>query len=208
MNYSDTLAIYLEEPISVLRLDPNAVLPVRANPNDSGCDLTPIGIFKQLRDDTWLLNTGLAMKPPRGTYIDLVGRSSISKTPVLISNAVGVMDTTYRGDYLIAVTLKNSNDIATFDPQELVNGKPLAQLVLRPLIIAPIKEVGELDETVRGDGGFGSTDKALASSEPKSLMSSLTETAGEAVEAVGDAASSVGDVLSDVAEGVCGVIAD
>jgi dUTP pyrophosphatase len=209
MNITNDRAIYLDDTIDVLRLDKESILPVRAAPEESGADITPISLFKQLRPDTWLLGTGLAIKPPKGTYIDMVGRSSISKTPVFISNAVGVMDTTFRGEFLIAVTLKNSNDIATFDPKELINGLPLAQIVLRPLLIAKIREVTVLDETARGTGGFGSTDKVAPTVK---AQTSVVHTIGEAVS---DAADMVGDTLGEavkgmgeVASGICEAIVD
>ncbi|MCP4528652.1 MAG: hypothetical protein GY833_22460 [Aestuariibacter sp.] len=142
-------------------LHPDAVVPARAHPTDVGLNLTPISVYKQLRNDTWLLGTGVAIKPPVGFYYDLAGRSSISKTELMVANACGYIDETYRGDLLIAVTPKVGVDLKTFNPEMLL-GNAIAQLVLRPLIITkdPVV-VDELDETVRGDGGFGSTDELL-----------------------------------------------
>lgn len=146
--------------VQVLRDD--AVIPVRAHPTDVGLNITPVHVFKQVRNDTWLLGTGIAIKPPAGFYYDLAGRSSISKTEVMVANACGYIDESYRGDLLIAVTPKVGVDLETFDPTSLL-GVAIAQLVLRPLIITqdPVI-VDSLDETARGDGSFGSTNDLLA----------------------------------------------
>lgn len=142
-------------------LHKDAVVPVRAHPTDVGLNVTPIEIYKQVRVDTWLLNTHVAIKPPAGFYYDLAGRSSISKTEVMVANACGYIDESYTGGLLIAVTPKIGVNLEEFDPETLL-GEPLAQLVLRPLIITqkPVV-VDSLDETERGDGGFGSTDEML-----------------------------------------------
>lgn len=150
--------IKVHEPLLVQVLEFGAVVPTRAHESDTGLDVTPIALRKQLRNDTWLLGTGLAVKPPTGLYIDMVGRSSISKTDVMISNAFGVIDEQYRGELMIAVTLKPGTDPSTFDPTALITGKPLAQLVLRPLLVADVQVTDELDATERGAGGFGHTD--------------------------------------------------
>ncbi|MDK1290086.1 dUTP diphosphatase [Pseudoalteromonas umbrosa] len=143
-------------------LNDHAVLPERAHPTDTGLDVTPIRVVKQLRADTWLLGCGFAVAPPMGFYFDLVARSSISKTPVMLANAVGIIDESYRGEVMLAVTLKVAEDLATFEPSKLL-GKPLAQLVLRPLIVTPAMQIVEsLAQTQRGEGGFGSTDPSAS----------------------------------------------
>lgn len=147
------------QPLSVKLLDVDAaVIPFRAHASDTGLDITPIAVRKQLRADTWLLGTGIAVKPPLGFYIDMVGRSSISKTDVTLANSVGIIDEQYRGELMMAVTVKAGVDLTTFDPQSLITGKPLGQLILRPLIVSEVLIVDELDETERGEGGFGHTD--------------------------------------------------
>jgi len=151
-----------EDPLLIKVVDEAACIPSRAHPSDSGLDLTPIAVRKQLRSDTWLLGTGIAVKPPLGYYVDMVGRSSISKTDVFVSNAYGVIDEQYRGELMIAVTVKPGTDLASFDIESLVNGKPLVQMILRPLIVSEVAVVDELDVTERGDGGFGHTDEKRA----------------------------------------------
>ena len=88
----------------------------------------------------------------------MVGRSSISKTDIFVANAFGVIDEPYRGELMIAVTPKAGVDLESFDPESLITGKPLVQMVLRPLVVSDVAVVGSLDATERGAGGFGSTD--------------------------------------------------
>lgn len=178
MNTDTPTMIHLDQPISVQVLDERAVIPRRVYPDDVGVNITPIGVFKQLRNDTWLLNTGLAISPPKGTYLDLVGRSSVSKTPVHIANAFGVMEPKYRGDFLIAVTPKVGVDLETFDPESLITGLPIAQIVLRPFLTADVEVVDKLDETERGDGGFGSTDEKLKQDAQASALARKADASG------------------------------
>jgi dUTP pyrophosphatase len=152
----------VNEDIQVMRLPefPNAVIPTRAHADDSGFDITPIRVIEemQVRSDTFYLGTGLVIRPPTGFYLDMGGRSSISKTPVHLANAVGFMEHSYRGEWILAVTVKAGVDLDNFDPQELITGKAMVQGVLRPLIIAGIRTVTAMDKTERGAGGFGHTD--------------------------------------------------
>lgn len=146
------------EPLSVQLLEASAVVPTRAHASDTGLDVTPIAVRKQLRAGTWLLGTGIAVKPPMGFYLDMVGRSSISKTDVQLANGFGVIDEQYRGELLLAVTVKGDVALSTFDPASLLTGKPLGQLILRPLIVSEVSVVDSLDATERGSGNFGHTD--------------------------------------------------
>jgi len=141
------------DPIKVKILDGNAIIPSRAHDNDTGIDVTPNRLAKRVDAKTFLLGTGIAVKPPKGYYIDFVPRSSITKKQVMMANSFGVIDIDYRGELLIAIKLDDS----MVNYMELI-GSPLCQIVLRPLIIADIEIVEDLDATVRGEGGFGSTD--------------------------------------------------
>jgi|APSaa5957512576_1039674.scaffolds.fasta_scaffold09172_4 dUTP pyrophosphatase len=131
----------------------NAILPTRAHPTDTGLDITPIRHVKRIDSLTHLLGTGISIKPPKGYYVDMVPRSSISKAGVTLANSVGIIDDTYRGELMIPIKL--DNPMVNF--MDLLN-KPLCQLVMRKLYTPEVELVDELDETVRGTGGFGSTD--------------------------------------------------
>lgn len=101
-----------------------------------------------------LIGCGFAFQPPEG-YVGLIfARSGMaSKQHMRPSNCVGVCDEDYRGEYKVAV----HNDGT--DTQIIRHGDRIAQLMFVPYEQANLIEVNELDETKRGDGGFGSTGK-------------------------------------------------
>lgn len=141
-------------PIKVKLLDDKAVVPDRAHPTDTGLDVTAISVKKRIDSITFLLGTGIAIKPPKGYYVDMVPRSSISKKGVTIANSFGIIDDTYRGELMVPIKLDNP----MVNYQELI-GQPLCQLILRKLYTPEVEVVDDLDSTERGEGGFGSTDE-------------------------------------------------
>ena len=99
--------------------------------------------------------TGIAIALPSAEYVALVfARSGLGiKHGVTLSNGVGVIDSDYRGE--IRVGLTNLSDTAyTVSP-----GDRIAQLAVMPVVQAQLEVCGSLDETERGQGGFGSTGK-------------------------------------------------
>lgn len=99
-----------------------------------------------------LLPTGLAAAIPAGHVGLLAVRSSMGiRHGVTLSNGVGVIDSDYRGEIIVALTNLSDTDY-TIQP-----GDRVAQLVIMPVTQADISVVDELDETERGAGGFGST---------------------------------------------------
>ncbi len=129
----------------------DAVAPTKAYPTDVGYDLTAISVFKKLSDKTTLYETGLVITPPDGYYVEILPRSSISKTGYVISNSVGVIDPSYTGSLKIAVSRLDDSF------PELTVPFCKFQLVLRKLYEAELVEADLIRDTARGDGGFGST---------------------------------------------------
>ena len=138
--------------IHFVKKDPAAVVPTRAHMSDIGYDLTAISVFKRISSTTVLYETGIAVKPPTGYYIEIVPRSSMSKTGHMLSNSVGTIDPDFTGTLKIALTKVDKSA----DDMELPFTR--CQLVVRKAEYFDLVEVDSLDETVRGDGGFGSTD--------------------------------------------------
>lgn len=139
-------------------LDENAVIPTRAHKTDSGLDLTPIRYAKRIDSITHLLGTGIAIKPPKGYYVDMVPRSSIIKRGIMLANSIGIIDDTYRGEVMIPIKLDNSmNEYMDLIQQRL----PIVQLILRKLYTPEVEVVDDLDSTDRGTGGFGHTDSKI-----------------------------------------------
>lgn len=146
----------MEMEIEIKKLRANAVLPTRGSAAAAGYDLyacidEPVTIAPHT---TVKVGTGLAVKLPENTFGGVFARSGWAlKQGARPGNCVGVCDSDYRGEYIVGV----HND---FDTPVVVNpGDRIAQLVILPYIPVTFKEVEELDETARGDGGFGSTGK-------------------------------------------------
>lgn len=129
---------------------PEAHLPKKEHISDSGYDLTLIYEKKRM-GKTVLYGTGVILEAPFGWYFDVVPRSSIIKRGYILANSVGVIDRSYRGE--IFVPLIKVDDAAP----ELELPARVAQLIPRPILHFPVKEVEVLSATRRGAGGFGST---------------------------------------------------
>ena len=133
--------------------DKKSVVPTKAHPSDIGYDLTAIGVYKVVSERVTLYETGIKVESPPGYYVEILPRSSISKTGYMLANSVGVIDPSYRGTLKIALIQVD----CSFRPLELPF--TLCQLVLRKAEYSDIKIVNSLNDTVRGDGGFGSSNK-------------------------------------------------
>jgi dUTP pyrophosphatase len=139
--------------VPVVRLDPDLPLPVYAHPGDAGADLvTAVDVTLQPGERA-LVPTGIAMAVPEG-YVALVHpRSGLAARHGLsIVNAPGTIDAGYRGE--VSVLLVNLDPA---EPIELRRGDRVAQLVIQRVEQAAFTEVEVLPDSVRGDGGYGST---------------------------------------------------
>lgn len=144
--------------IKFKRLVDEAVLPIRAHKGDAGIDLTCIKITTVINECGQLMlvyHTGLAIEIPEGYVGLLFPRSSIYKKSLRQTNAVGVIDSGYRGE--IMAVYKTTSDVV---PAIYKEGERFAQLVIVPTPEFTIAESAELSASDRGADGFGSTDKA------------------------------------------------
>ena len=140
--------------IKIKKVNEKAIIPTYGSEYAAGADLyalldeaTEIGPH-----ETQFIHTGISVEIPEG-YCGLVfARSSMgAKRGLAPANKVGVIDADYRGE--IMVTLHNhSEKIATVEP-----GERIAQLAIVPFLKAEFEETDELSDTLRGEGGFGST---------------------------------------------------
>jgi dUTP pyrophosphatase len=137
--------------IKVKRLTETSKLPVRAHPDDSGADLfSDEPTFTLLPKERVIVKTGIAATVKPGYDIQFVDKSGLSyKYGITVLG--GLIDTSYRGE--LKVILLNTGD----EPYKVEFGSKLTQFVVRPVEYLEIIEVNELDETVRGERGFGST---------------------------------------------------
>ena len=142
--------------ISVVRLDPGLPLPSYAHPGDAGADLHTAVDVTLAPGERALVPTGLSIALPDG-YVALVHpRSGLAARHGLsIVNAPGTVDAGYRGE--IKVLLINHDPV---EAVTLSRGDRIAQLVVQRFERARFVEVGVLPDSVRGDGGYGSTGRA------------------------------------------------
>ena len=143
-------------PISVMKLKQNAILPTYGSEEAAGADLyacldETITIHP---GESAFIPTGLAMEIPKGYAGLIYARSGLAcKRGLAPANKVGVIDSDYRGEFI--VVLHNHGAVA----QEISHGERVAQLVITPVFTPGFVEKTQLDETQRAAGGFGSTGK-------------------------------------------------
>jgi dUTP pyrophosphatase len=142
--------------IEIKRLTDTARIPERGSSQAAGYDL-----FADLKEavtiaphETVMIGTGVAVAIPEGYFGGVFARSGLSaKEGLRPANCTGVIDADYRGE--IKVALHNDGIHARL----VEKGQKVAQLVVMPFLNISFQEVDELDQTVRGTGGFGSTGK-------------------------------------------------
>ena len=139
--------------VRIKKLTDTAKLPVYGSSYAAGADLySDEGAFTVAPGETHLVHTGLSIEIPEGYGGFIYARSGLAtKRGLAPANKVGVIDADYRGE--IMVSLHNHSD----EPQTVEAGERVAQLVIAPFLKAEFEEADELSDTVRGEGGFGST---------------------------------------------------
>lgn len=141
--------------IKIKKLNENAKIPTRGSDYAAGYDLYSTADYTIKSGETVKVGTGLSIALPEGTFGAIFARSGLAtKQGLRPANCVGVCDSDYRGEYIVA--LHNDSDTN----QDIKCGDRIAQLIVMEYPIIDIEEVEELSETNRGDGGFGSTGKA------------------------------------------------
>ena len=140
--------------VRIKKLSENAVIPTYAKEGDAGMDLVATSIKFDGTQITY--GTGLAIEIPEGFVGLIFPRSSIRKTDLSLSNSVGVIDSGYRGEIQATFNQKSLSK----DGQILYGvGDRIMQIMIIPHPPVQFIEVNELSDTLRGEGGFGSTGK-------------------------------------------------
>ena len=140
--------------IQFKKLDDRAVMPTYGTEYAAGADLRAV-LDEPLiirPGESPLIHTGIAVAIPDG-YVGLVyARSGLAcKRDLAPSNKVGVIDSDYRGEFMVALHNHSSEE------QTVAGGERIAQMCILPVLQAEFISVDSLDETERGTGGFGST---------------------------------------------------
>lgn len=156
--------------VKIKKTHPDAVIPRYAKEGDAGLDLTATSIYFDKYGNI-CYGTGLAFEIPEG-YVGLIfPRSSICKKQLLLSNAVGVIDSGYRGEvsfkFKPSLALDNRQCVK-YDDEKMWTiavrqndiykvGDRIGQMIIMPYPSVEFEEVEELSETERGEGGYGSS---------------------------------------------------
>lgn len=142
------------DSIRVRKLNEKAILPTYGSDGAAGADLyacleSPVSVKP---GQTVFIPTGLAMEIPVGFAGLIYARSGLAcKRDLAPANKVGVIDSDYRGEFIVALHNHGTNE-QTVNP-----GERVAQLVITPVLTPVYEEVKELSDTARAGGGFGST---------------------------------------------------
>lgn len=157
--------------IKILKMADDVIIPTKAHDTDagfdlyaycpdasfysweSGCQLNVKGV-KVRPNETYKFRTGIKMAIPDGYWGAIYARSGLAtKCGLRPANCVGVIDSSYRGEIIVAIH-NDSNET-----QLIHNGDRIAQLVIQKVEPTVFEEVSELDETSRGESGFGGSGK-------------------------------------------------
>lgn len=141
-----------ERPIlKYIKTLPDAITPTKANFSDVGYDLSIIAIAKEFNSKTKLYNTGIKIDIPIGYYVEIVPRSSISKSGYMLANSIGIIDCSYKGELFVALTK------VCDDTPEISFPFKCCQLIMKKQIFPDMVETNELEVSKRAEGGFGSS---------------------------------------------------
>ena len=159
-NIDDTYSLQMANYTNIipqclfLKTEEGAIAPSKTNWSDVGYDLSIIKKVKDFNSKSALYDTGIKIQVDFGYYAEIVPRSSISKSGYILSNNIGIIDNSYRGNLLIALT-KIADDAI-----EIEYPFKCCQLIFKKQNFICMKEGTKenFETSKRKDGGFGSTD--------------------------------------------------
>lgn len=152
--------------VNIKRLNKDAVIPSYAKHGDAGMDLTAISKSYDEHGNV-VYGTGLAFEIPRGYVGYIFPRSSNAKKDLILSNSVGVIDSGYRGEVIFKFKPAIQYDVNEGKysfvsiPDHHINnyeiGDRIGQIIIMPIPHIEFNEVDTLEDSERGQGGFGSS---------------------------------------------------
>ena len=139
--------------VKLLRVSPNAKLPTKGTVGSAYYDLYAAEDVFLLSGGIWLVTTGWKIEVPEEWFLDIRPRSGLAAKGITVNNSPGTVDADYRGELkIILINLSGAAYVIHV-------GDRIAQCALIPVCITNFFEVSEFSETVRGEGGYGSTGK-------------------------------------------------
>lgn len=140
--------------LKIKLIDEEATLPYQAHPGDAGLDLFSIEEMFIQPGEAALIRTGIQIELPKGTEAQVRPRSGLAlKHSITVLNSPGTIDEGYRGE--IKVILINHGK-AVFKVEKKMR---IAQMVIAPVLNVNLIQAEELTNSIRGEGGFGSSGK-------------------------------------------------
>jgi dUTP pyrophosphatase len=140
--------------MKVKKLKDNAIIPTQGSVDAAGWDLYSTGCYSINPGGMVKISTGLAFEIPKNNFGGVFPRSGYAtKKGLRLANCVAVIDSDYRGEVLVPL-YNDSNEVQHIDA-----GDRIAQMVILPFTPVDMEETNELNETERGEGGFGHTGK-------------------------------------------------
>lgn len=147
----------MSQRVKIKKLDPAARIPTYGSPYAAGADLYALTGGQTITvasHETVFVHTGIALEIPEGYAGLIYARSGTAcKRGLAPANKVGVIDSDYRGEVMVA--LHNHASVA----QTIEDGERIAQMVITPYLTVDFVESASLEDSARGEGGFGSTGK-------------------------------------------------
>ena len=140
------------------KIHPDAILPTRAHRTDAGLDLHAISdAVVYTGDGPTMIGTGIAVAIPEHLVGLVCSRSGLATRGVFVTNAPGVIDSGYRGEIKVILSSLSHRSWVRIE-----KGERIAQLLFTPVALPTLRFVDELDDTDRGDDGFGSSGRFTA----------------------------------------------
>lgn len=136
--------------LEIKKLHPDAKLPTRAHADDAGLDMYSLEAITIAPGEKVALNTGIAMAIPTG-YVGLMWDKGSVGVRGGVKTLGGVVDAAYRGDVIVGLVNLSK------EPYIVEKGAKISQLLIQKVELPEVCEVSELDDTIRGEGAFGST---------------------------------------------------
>ena len=145
-------ARFAGKTIRVKKTEKKAIVPTRSNQSDAGWDLYSVTTRPIAPSQRVTIKTGISLEIPE-EYVGLIWPRSGMSVKNGIDVLAGVVDSGYRGEIKVILYNHGKSDF-------LINNKDrIAQMILTPVIKMDLEETDDLPETIRGEGGFGSTGK-------------------------------------------------
>jgi dUTP pyrophosphatase len=153
--------------LKIKKLNPKAFTPTKGSEHAAGYDLYSIENTTVLAGDKCLISTGIAMAVPIGNYARIAPRSGLA-CKNFIDVGAGVVDADYRGEVKVLLFNLGKEDF------KISAGDRIAQCIIEKYTRTDIEEVEDLDATVRGEGGFGSTGVKMSESSKENIPEGLS----------------------------------